>query len=303
MRRKEDTSSSQNNQKLTCLSLGRDCFGSEEVNNFPCDEPEKPYTGIVDRKFASKSKTEGLESGLGRVPCGGSAAAGDPVLILDTSTPQSAQKLESIGRLFNRRNRRMWSRAIWALKLPGRYYFLTLTTTPESPALEKVWNSLRQWMKRYRPGICWLYCFTNEGKGQGVIHMVLRLGMKQKRLDANEVRAYWYGLTGARQVKIKAVPESKKEDLALYLANQKNKRGLAKEMGYQSAVTRWRYSKGWLPRGFGRVFGRAWVRVGDVPFGLKLKVLSDFLMRYYKDSETWVPGKMEKDDTEGWIFS
>jgi hypothetical protein len=135
--------------------------------------------------------------------------------------------------------------------------------------------------------------------------MVLRLGMKQKRLDAKEVRAYWYSLTEktVNYVKIKHVPESKKDDLALYLANQKNKRGMAKEMGYQSAVTRWRWSKGWLPKGFGRAFARGWARTGDIPFGLKLKVLSDFLMRYYKDPETWIPGKMEKDLDEGWIFT
>lgn len=288
---------------LDVLTNGCDCIksniysGNEDLNKFP--EVTAGSENGTDSK--PRSPTHPCRALARR--CVGEHAGCEAVLILDTSTPQSGHENKSIGRMFNRRNRRMWSRAIWGLKLPGRYYFLTLTTTPESPSLERVWNPLRQWLKRYRPGICWLYCFTNEGKGRGVIHMVVRLKMKQKRLDADEVRAYWYSLTGAKQIKIKRVPESKKDDLALYLANQKNKRGLAKEMGYQSAVTRWRWSSGWLPAGFTRAFGRAWVRMGDIPFGLKLKQMSDFLMRYYKDSETWVPGKMEKDDEYGWIFT
>lgn len=182
----------------------------------------------------------------------------DRVLILDTSTPKLDGALHSVGRLFNRRNRKMWSRAIDGLRLPGRYWFLTLTTTPTSPSLKSLWNGLRIWLKAYRPGIVWIYCFTTEGKGMGVIHMIVRLGMKQKRIDAKQIRAYWKERTGASQVKLKYVPESKKEDLASYVANQKTKVGVACEMGYQSSVTRWRWSYGWLPRGYGKSKSKLW---------------------------------------------
>lgn len=237
--------------------------------------------------------------------------------MFNTSTPKLGHFETVVGRMFNRRNRKMWSRAIWGLKLPGRYFFLTLTSTPKSPDLKDTWHALQRWFKRYRPGITWLYCFTIEGKARvrewdpdnsraTVIHMIIRLGMKQKRLDVKEVRKEWTKLTGARQIKIRYVPESKKEKLAGYISNQKLKRGLAKEMGYQSAVTRWRWSSGWLPKGFTKQFGRAWVDTSKngVPYGLKLKVLSDWLHRYkFKDGLTWRPGELVYDGPEiGWIL-
>jgi len=114
-----------------------------------------------------------------------SQTAAEPVLMFNTSTPKLGHFEESIGRVFNRRNRKMWSRAIWGLRLPGRYYFLTLTSTPESPDLKDTWDALRKWLQRYRMGITWLYCFTIEGKAKNrkwdlqntratVIHMVIR---------------------------------------------------------------------------------------------------------------------------------
>jgi hypothetical protein len=178
--------------------------------------------------------------------------------ILDTSTPKSDGRCSSVGRLFNRRNRKMWSRAIDGMRLAGRYYFLTLTTTPTSPSLPVLWNGLRIWLKAYRPGICWLYCFTTEGKGMGVIHMVVRLLPRQKNIDVNVLRKYWKERTGASQLKIKRVPENRKDDLASYIANQKTKVGLACEMGYQSAVTRWRWSRGWIPKGYGKLKSKTW---------------------------------------------
>lgn len=221
--------------------------GKESINNFRWD-----------RDFGSGTK--GLTS---QAPgtMGGLAQGACPMV--HTTTPKVAHALHSVGRAFNRRNRKMWSRVIDGLRLPGRCYFLTFTTTPNSPSLPALWNGLRQWLKRSRPGICWLYCFTMEGglyhKGSpGVIHMVIRLHMKQKNLDINEVRAYWKERTGASQLKILRVPESKKEDLADYIANQRNKVRMAREMGYQSAVARWHWSKGWLPKGYGKSKSKLW---------------------------------------------
>lgn len=302
MRREEVATSSQNltakcNNHTDCETV-KPYFGIEEINNF-VSTSETEGSG---RRTDTGPRSPGARGAALAAPAPGELAGPGAVLILDTSTPKLGHLDSSIGRLFNRRNRKLWSRAIWGLKLPGRYYFLTLTTTPESPSLVKVWHNFQRWMKRYRPGVCWIYCFTNEGKGKGVLHMVLRLGMKQKRVDADELRAYWYSLTGATQMKIKRVPEVKKEDLALYLANQKNKRGMAKEMGYQSAVTRWRWSSGWLPKGFTREFGRAWVRLNGVPYGLKLKVLSDWLHNWHEhNGATWTPARLFYDSDHGWI--
>lgn len=227
----------------------------------------------VNNGAVAQQVTRDLERGA--APSGGCP-------ILDTSTPKSAGVASSVGRLFNRRNRKMWSRAIDGMKLPGRYYFLTLTSTPESPELDSLWNGLRQWLKCHRAGICWLYCFTCEGKGQGVIHMVIRLKHRQKNVDVNELRDYWRSRTGAAQIKIKRVPESQKDNLASYLVNQKFKVGMACEMGYQSAVTRWRWSKGWIPKGFGKVKARAWAKMLDAPSEVRLSVCSSLLHKMYE---------------------
>lgn len=222
--------------------------GKESISNFRWDRD----VGSVSQGLTSQ--VQGTREGL-------AAAAACPMV--HTTTPKLGQTLKSVGRAFNRRNRKMWSRAIDGMRLPGRCYFLTFTTTPISPSLSALWAGLSKWLKRYRPGICWLYCFTMEGglyqKGSpGVIHMVIRLPMRQKNLDINDVRAYWKERTGASQLKILRVPESKKDNLAHYIANQRTKVGMACEMGYQSSVARWRWSKGWLPKGYGHEKSKIW---------------------------------------------
>jgi len=157
------------------------------------------------------------------------------------------------------------------LCLPGRYYFLTLSSSPQSPPLERSWNNLRQWLKKSVPGITWCYCFTNEG--YGVIHMVVRIHAHVKNLDVRALRRYWKKSHLATQIRIVRVKHG--EDLASYLANQKRKNRMAKEMGYQSGVIRWRWSKGWIPLGFTKEFGRIWVRTTALSLGERLKMVSD----------------------------
>ena len=208
--------------------------------------------------------------------------------MLDTSTPKLGSVVVGRSRRrlhFGRVSRRMFSRVILGLQIPGRYYFITFTTTPTSPSLPRVWDCLRKWLHAYRPGMCWIYCFTDEGKGQGVIHMVIRLGKGEKRLDARTVRSYWENLTGARQIVIKPVSEAKKDDLASYLANQKKKRGLGCEFSYQSSVTKWRWSKGWLPKGFSKEFGRIWYQMSKMDGltqGKRLQVVHDCLIKAHE---------------------
>jgi len=144
------------------------------------------------------------------------------------------------------------------LKIQARYYFMTLTTTPKSPELRYCWTCLRLWIRRYRKDTKFCYCLTSEGKGKGVIHMVLRLGQKEKRFDIKEVRKYWHGLTGAVQVNIKRVTNQTREKLATYISDQRKLVGMGKEMAWQPGIIFWRCSKGWLPVGFTREFGRFW---------------------------------------------
>ena len=153
-------------------------------------------------------------------------------------------------------DRRRFSRCMLGLMLPGRYYFLTLTSSPESPKLEKSWCALRFWLKRYRSGITWLYCFTDEG--HGVIHMVVRLGMKQKRIVQADLKKAWKRIHQAEYVWVARVKDSKKQGLANYIADQRKLRKMGSEMSWQPGVTKWRWSKGWIPSGFTRSFGRFW---------------------------------------------
>jgi hypothetical protein len=77
-------------------------------------------------------------------------------------------------------------------------------------------------------------------------------------MDVNDIRAHWYDLTGAKQLKIVHVPESMKDNLAAYISDQRKKKGLAGEMAWQDQLIRWRWTQGWLPKGFTRAFGRVW---------------------------------------------
>lgn len=191
--------------------------------------------------------------------------------ILDTPTPQSVQVKNTLSRV----SRRLYSRCILGMKIPGRYYFITWTSSPQSPPIEKSWFALRMQLKRTRPGSSWCYCITSEGFG--VIHMILRLGKREKRLDVNEVRAHWVRLHKANQIKIKHVPESMKNNLAAYLGDQRGKRKLGGEMAWQDGIVRWRWSRGWLPQGFTRAFGRLWWSLLDISPGLREKAVCDWL--------------------------
>jgi hypothetical protein len=186
-------------------------------------------------------------------------------------TPQSGQIKRGLSRI----SRRLYSRCILGLKLPGRYYFGTWTSSPQSPPIEKSWPALRKWLKRKRPGASWCYCITNEG--YGVIHMILRLGNGEKRLDVNEVRAHWIGLHNANQIRFEHVPEPMKNNLASYLADQRSKRRLGGEMAWQDNIIRWRWSNGWLPKGFTKAFGRLWWSLQDISHGQREKVIADWL--------------------------
>ena len=48
-------------------------------------------------------------------------------------------------------------------------------------------------------------------------------------------------------------------------------------MAWQDGIVRWRWSRGWLPQGFTRAFGRLWWSLLDISPGLREKAVCDWL--------------------------
>jgi hypothetical protein len=74
-----------------------------------------------------------------------------------------------------------------------------------------------------------------------------------------------------------------KNNLAAYLGDQRSKRSLGGEMAWQDGIVRWRWSKGWLPQGFTKAFGRVWVSLLDLSPGLREKAIYDWLHACHED--------------------
>lgn len=111
--------------------------------------------------------------------------------------------------------------------------------------------------------------------------MVIRLGKGEKRLDARETRKHWFNLTGAKQIRMEFVKEPK--DLAAYLSDQRKKKNMGGEFAWQDMMIRWRWSKGWLPQGFTKAFGRFWLAWIDEKPIIREMVLSAWLQRCLND--------------------
>jgi hypothetical protein len=207
--------------------------------------------------------------------------------MLDIPTPQLGQVRDtSFRRSLSRASRRFYSRALLGMKIPGKYYFLTYTTCTDTPhEVGHYWHALWRWHRRYRPGSPCCYGITSEGKAKGVIHMIIRLCEGQKQMDVNVLRAHWENMTGARQLKIIRVDTAKKFKLAAYIADQRKTRGLAGEMAWQDYLERWRWTTGWLPKGFTRAFGRAYQGLQDAPPEVRKKALNDWLNACYLKPE------------------
>lgn len=179
--------------------------------------------------------------------------------------------------------RRFYSRVMLGLHIPGQYYFITWTSSPQSPSLEKSWNALRQWLHKERPGCSWCYCFTDEG--HGVIHMIVRLGKGEKRFNVTRVRAHWSRLHAANQIKIKAIKKDGFKNLAHYLTNQKKLKKMGGELAWQDSITRWRWSKNWIPKGFTAKFGRFWIDWMSAPENIRQYALSTWIQACHEKGE------------------
>jgi hypothetical protein len=202
--------------------------------------------------------------------------AGAPMVHIPT--PQLRHFANKIvKRQLTRSSRRFYNRSLLGMKLPGRYYFLTYTTAMTTKYfVGHYWRSLWKWHKRYRPGSCCCYGITREGKAKGVIHMIVRLGHNEQRMDVKELRSHWFKMTGAVQLKIKYVGHDRKK-LAGYISDQRKKRGLAGEMAWQDYLDKWRWTEGWLPKGFTKAFPRVWARFMNAPMEVREKAIGDWL--------------------------
>lgn len=255
-------------------------------NNFFPDSGnfDEPVTsGRYDDVWIDRGQT-GLAAGDAAFR-GGSAAptASLPACpILDTHTRDSAKNRKPFR---TDSDRRCYSRVMLGLQQPGRYYFLTLTSSPQSPPIQKGWRAISQWLKREYGRLPWIHVVTSEGCG--VIHMVIRLRPRQKNIDIKKVRKFWKKVHKATQVKILRVEESKKEDLANYLSDQRKLKKMGAEMSWQPGIIKWGWSPGWIPQGFTRSFGKFWQSFNQfmVAPGLRDMTLHNWIQKCHKNQK------------------
>jgi len=201
--------------------------------------------------------------------------------ILDTHTPFTGQSKYEIKYLKSKKCRRIFSQVMLGLHLPGRYYFLTLTSSPESPPIKRSYDALRKQLSRRRPGCSWLHVITEEGFC--VIHMVLRLLSHQKNINVRKLRSWWMKVHKAKQIKILRVRNSK--NLANYMSDQRKKRKLGSEMSWQDLIVSWNWSPGWLPKGYTKKFGRLWFDWIDAPDEVKYSVIHQSITKEYQEQK------------------
>ena len=205
----------------------------------------------------------------------------DPILVIPR--PESGHLETPIKRMLSKSHRRFFSRVILGLLLPGRYYFITWTSSYQSPPVEKSWGALKKWLRRERPGITFVYCFTSEGKpaadnkSGGVIHLIARLPKNAKRLDARRLHAHWLRLHKAHGVTIRYVSLKDRVHLASYISDQRNMKTMGGEMVWQDGIRHWRWAKGWIPTGFTAAFGRFWAHWFNAPSEVREMALRDWI--------------------------
>jgi hypothetical protein len=181
--------------------------------------------------------------------------------------------------------RKLYSRVYWGMLLPGRYYFLTLTNTSIGEMQYKNFKKFKWWLKRYRPGIAAAYCFTDEGGG--VIHLVIRLGMRSAMIEKEVMDAYLEKIgCGFSFIKRVKLSEKSMKGLADYLSDQNRKSRMSKEMAYQSrkknTILRWQYIGKWLPPGWLSRFGRAWFKTNGMSVADRLLLFRSWLLSYHR---------------------
>jgi len=256
-------------------------FGIEGINNYRQidDLPRTPgkYQSIWDKPGLRSGS--GLVSGQVGQPSGCPPAPNQTPLV-HTHTPDRGTRKP----FRTASDKRCFSRMMLGLKQPGRYYFWTLTSSPESPDFMRGWDNLRKWLKKNYVGIAHMHVIVDEGC-KGVIHMVIRMPFHMKNIKVKAVSAFWKESHNAPIVWVKRVDESKKEDLANYLSDQRKKRSMGSEFSWQPAIITWGWSKGWIPQGFTKQFGKFWQDWRGMPIGERESWLHSWIQKCHKNQK------------------
>lgn len=161
-------------------------------------------------------------------------------------------------RVLTKSSKKLFGRLRAGLLVPGRYVFLTLTSSLESPPdIVHSWGLLQKRMKRVQP-FERVVARTREGRGSGVLHIVIRA---DKYFDIVWLRAQWTEIHKARQMNIQEIQSS--DRLARYVADQRHKRynRITAEFAWQDDLVSWKASNGWLPKGFHKGFPTLWASI------------------------------------------
>lgn len=84
------------------------------------------------------------------------------------------------------------------------------------------------------------------------------------------------------------------------MADQRRKRKLGGELAWQDGIVRWRWSKGWLPKGFTAAFGRVWWRLRDISLIEREKAISGWLAACHVDDNNIFYGPGLKNGEITW---
>jgi len=220
---------------------------------------------------------EQQEGGGAGAPAGAAGPKG-PGPMLDIPTPDCGMGDK---RTLTPKSRRIFSRALLGVRKPGRYYFLTLTSSPDEPLKMIHWDMVRKKLKKELPRTSHFHVIT--GEGHGVIHIILRLGPGEKRLEIKPFRTWWAQYHKAVQIRIEKVGNVK--ELARYISDQRHKKNIAGEFAWQDDIISWGWSKGWLPAGFTKHFGRYWHKSREASMGQREAFLHGWLLRCFEDPQ------------------
>jgi hypothetical protein len=162
-----------------------------------------------------------------------------------------------VARPRNMANKTIYSRSISGMMIPGDFWFLTLTSSRESwRDIKHSWRDFyRKWFRKNYPNEC-VYAIVNEGyENKGVVHAIVRFADKEcKKPNEDQVSVNWNYYHRAYIVDFGPVKHFDKT--ANYMVQRHNK--TAEELYRQPSLRSWRYTRGWVPVGFGKGFGRLW---------------------------------------------
>lgn len=206
----------------------------------------------------------------------GSGAAVPPrSIMLDIPTPPVTVFGGSSARIgLSKSSRRLFGRIRSGLLMSGDHYFLTLTSAPGSPDLDRSWDIFKKRLFRQVGRLPYIAARTREG--HGVIHCIFRLHDGRRHLDVNKIRSCWFDIHQAKQLVIRYIRD--RDIVARYVSDQRVRNGMAGEFCWQDGLVWWRWSPGWLPVGYCEAFPAFWQGVQALEPNTRDKAIRDFLV-------------------------